>query len=129
MRLVVRGQSKYRAKRTNGYASAKEARRAAQLKLLLKAGKIRKLVEQPSFELIPAQRVNSRVIERACSYRGDFQYEEIPEDWDGFEPAASRLEGYPWRLVVEDCKGFKTEAYRIKKKLMLHVHGIAIRET
>ena len=31
--------------------------------------------------------------------------------------------------VVEDCKGFRTPEYRIKKKLMLWVHGIKIRET
>lgn len=31
--------------------------------------------------------------------------------------------------VVEDTKGFKTEVYRIKKKLMLWVHKIRIIET
>jgi hypothetical protein len=33
------------------------------------------------------------------------------------------------KLVVEDCKGFKTDVYKIKKKLMLWVHGIRIKET
>jgi hypothetical protein len=33
------------------------------------------------------------------------------------------------KLVVEDVKGVKTEVYKIKKKLMLWVHGIRIKET
>jgi hypothetical protein len=31
-------------------------------------------------------------------------------------------------LVVEDCKGFKTPVYRLKKKLMKAIYGIDIRE-
>ena len=31
-------------------------------------------------------------------------------------------------LHVEDTKGFKTKDYIIKRKLMLHVHGIRIHE-
>lgn len=30
--------------------------------------------------------------------------------------------------IVEDTKGFKTKDYIIKRKLMLHVHKIRIRE-
>jgi hypothetical protein len=30
--------------------------------------------------------------------------------------------------VVEDAKGCKTREYRLKKKLMLQVHGITIKE-
>jgi hypothetical protein len=30
--------------------------------------------------------------------------------------------------VVEDVKGFKTPVYRLKKKLMLAVHGIIVVE-
>ena len=32
------------------------------------------------------------------------------------------------KMVVEDTKGFKTDAYIIKRKLMRYVHGIAIKE-
>ena len=32
-------------------------------------------------------------------------------------------------LVVEDSKGFRTKDYIIKRKLMLHEHGIRIKET
>jgi hypothetical protein len=31
-------------------------------------------------------------------------------------------------VVVEDAKGFKTETYKLKKKLMLALHGIEISE-
>ena len=31
--------------------------------------------------------------------------------------------------VVEDCKGYRTDTYKLKKKLMLWVHGIRIKET
>ena len=32
------------------------------------------------------------------------------------------------KIVVEDTKGFKTKDYIIKRKLMLYVHGIRIKE-
>ena len=30
--------------------------------------------------------------------------------------------------IVEDTKGFRTEAYKIKRKMMLFMHGIRINE-
>ena len=30
--------------------------------------------------------------------------------------------------IVEDAKGHKTEAYIIKRKLLLYIHGIRIKE-
>lgn len=88
------------------FDSVKEYHRWGCLKLLERAGKITKLQRQVKYELIPKQ-----VGERACNYIADFTYYE-----DG-------------NLVVEDCKGYKTEVYRLKKKLMLWVHGIRIKET
>ena len=32
------------------------------------------------------------------------------------------------QITVEDAKGFKTPEYRLKKKLMLWIHGIRIKE-
>ncbi len=32
-------------------------------------------------------------------------------------------------MVVEDTKGAKTKEYIIKRKLMLYIHGISIKET
>ena len=110
--------SKYRNRAIGGYASAKEARRAQALKLLEKAGQIRNLREQVRFTLIPSQRRPDGTAERPVVYFADFAYEESGE---GFHA--------PWQLVVEDVKGFRTPDYVIKRKLMLRVHGIAIRET
>lgn len=116
--LLARSRSKqakpgkYHAVPTAGYASRKEARRAAQLQLLQRAGHISGLRQQVPFQLIPAQySPDGKLLERACSYIADFVYHDA--------------EG---RLVVEDTKGMRTDVYIIKRKLMLHVHGIAIRE-
>ena len=90
------------------YDSKKEALRHRELLLLERAGKITNLERQVKFELIPKQDG-----ERACTYVADFVYENVDTG----------------ERVVEDTKGFKTEVYRIKKKLMLWVHNIRIIET
>jgi hypothetical protein len=100
------GARKMKAPDGQVFDSVKEYHRYGMLKLLERAGKISDLKRQVKYELIPKQEG-----ERACSYIADFTYYE-----DG-------------KLVVEDCKGFRTDAYKIKKKLMLWVHGIKIRET
>lgn len=109
------GISKYGNRKTDGYDSKKEARRASELKLMLRAGVISDLREQVKFEVIPPQNetVNGKrkCIERSCSYVADFVY----VDKNG-------------NTVVEDTKGFRTEAYKIKRKLMLYVYGIKIVE-
>lgn len=105
--------SKYGNKRTNGYASKREAKRAEELKLLEAAGKITNLREQVEYVLIPKQDG-----ERACKYIADFVYREIPDD----PRLAMRCD------TVEDAKGYRDPVYRIKRKLMLSVHGIRIRE-
>jgi hypothetical protein len=80
------------------------------LSLLERAGAIADLQRQVKFELIPSQRVDGKVAERPCTYVADFVYQE------------------GGKTVVEDTKGFKTKDYIIKRKLMLQVHGIRIRE-
>lgn len=115
---VAGAPSKYRNKPTNGYASKKEAKRAFALKLMEEAGQIRNLLEQVPFLLIPKQDG-----ERACTYVADFVYEEWCLDASTI-PARQQ-----WLEVVEDCKGMRTDVYRVKRKLMLMVHGIKIRET
>lgn len=108
----VAKDSKYHNKPSCGYASRKEHRRAQELKLLQRAGLISNLREQVHYELIPAQRdADGKLLERACRYIADFVY----TDNDG-------------HTVVEDTKGVRTDVYRIKRKLMLHVHGIRIIE-
>lgn len=126
--MVIRmiSHSKYGNKKVvrNGitYDSQKEANRHAILKMLERSGKISDLQRQVKFVLIPAQYEpdtvgkrggvkRGKLLERECSYIADFVYTE-----DG-------------KQVVEDSKGFRTADYKIKRKLMLHVHGIKIKET
>ena len=108
------------------YDSRKEARRSVELKLLQRAGEIKDLREQVKYVLIPAQyETNERyskkgerlkdglkLIERECSYVADFVYIDVKTG----------------NTVVEDTKGVRTKEYIIKRKLMLHVHGIRIKE-
>ncbi len=108
---TLRKRSKYGAKKSGGYDSRKEHRRADQLKLMQRAGLISNLREQVRFVLIPTQRdSDGKLLERECAYIADFVY-----DRDGV-------------TVVEDTKGFRTPEYKIKRKLMLQVHGISIVE-
>ena len=96
------------------FDSVKEYHQWGCLKLLERAGKISDLKRQVKYVLIPAQRDQTgKVVEREMSYIADFEYFDLER---GVK-------------VVEDCKGYKTEVYRIKKKLMLWVHGIRIKET
>jgi hypothetical protein len=109
-------RSKYGNKKTNGYASKKEAARAQMLKAMEINGEIIQLREQVPFELIPAQYENGKCVERACKYVADFVY-VLP----GYRP-------FQDITVVEDTKGYREPVYRLKRKLMLKVHGIRIRE-
>lgn len=106
--------SKYRAKKIEAdgltFDSRKEYFRWHELSLLEKAGKITGLQRQVRYELIPSQKIDGKVVERPVHYVADFVYRE-----DG-------------RTIVEDTKGFKTKDYILKRKLMLHVHGIRIKE-
>nr|DAS28354.1 MAG TPA: Endonuclease [Caudoviricetes sp.] len=89
------------------FDSIKEGERYLELKLLLKAGKIRDLQMQVEFELIPKQ-----AGEQACKYKADFVYHMADTG----------------KMVVEDVKGKRTREYIIKRKLMLWRHGIKIVE-
>lgn len=104
------------------FDSRKEARRWQELRLLQKAGQISELRRQVKFVLIPTQRgpeeigpkggrKPGKLLEKECSYIADHVF----LDQEG-------------KVHVEDTKGVRTEAYRIKKKLMLFVHGIIIEE-
>lgn len=111
--------NKFHAHRTLGYASKKEARRAAELHLLASRGLITALREQVPFELIPAQRApDGTLLERPCSYVADFVYRD---------PSQPDADGQP-SLVVEDTKGLRTPEYIIKRKLLLFRRHIRIRE-
>lgn len=108
------------------FDSKREAARYQELKLLERAGVISFLQRQTKFQLIPdqhapsnavytkgprkGQRKPGKLLEHECSYIADFCYIQNGE------------------TVVEDAKGYRTEVYRIKKKLMLERYGIQIKE-
>ena len=93
------------------FDSQREAHRWDELLLLQRAGKISDLERQVRYRLIPAQYDHAgKLIEKPCDYIADFVYRQ-----DG-------------RVVVEDAKGRRTDAYVIKRKLMLRVFGIRIVE-
>lgn len=118
-------RNKYRNKKSGGFASIKEHRRYNELAMLQKVGIIYDLMTQVEYELIPAQyefyerygkngkrlKDGARLLERACVYVADFVY----KDGTG-------------KTIVEDTKGVKTKDYIIKRKLMLYIHGIKIKE-
>lgn len=101
---MKKGRHKYGATPTTidgiRFASAKEANRYGELKLLVRNGKISELRLQPKFKLVLEE-----------TYVADFEYVENGE------------------RVIEDVKGFLTVAYRRKRKAMKKQHGIEIRET
>lgn len=106
--------SKYNNRKTtvNGiiFDSDAEARRYRELCLLARAGEITNLKLQPQFTLLEGFKTPDGETVRPTVYRADFSYME-----NG-------------KLVVEDVKGVRTEAYKLKYKLMLERHGIRVTE-
>ena len=117
------------------FQSIREGQRYSELKLMQRAGIISNLEIQKKYELIPAQyetvetgeyykqgkkkgqpKTKRVCIEQALSYVADFVYEENGN------------------TIVEDSKGFRDPSsapyakFVIKRKLMLWIHGIKIRE-
>ena len=128
MTIHFRSEMKYNNRKVTvdgmTFDSRKEYIRWCELVLLQRAGQITDLQRQVKFELIPTQyeykprygklgrclKDSKHRVENAVNYVADFVYQK-----DG-------------QTVVEDTKGFKTKDYIIKRKLMLHVHGIKILE-
>lgn len=87
------------------FRSKKEAKRYIELKQLEKTKQIKDLKLQVKYEF-KIERV------KICSYVADFTYFTNDNIF-----------------IVEDTKGFKTYIYKIKKKLMLALYGIEIKES
>ena len=105
------------------FDSMKEYNRFCELRMMQRAGLITDLQRQVKYILIPTQREpdtigkrggvkQGKLLEKECAYIADFVYKENGE------------------TVVEDTKSeaTKTESYIIKRKLMLWLNGIRIRE-
>ncbi|QQK07725.1 DUF1064 domain-containing protein [Miniphocaeibacter halophilus] len=104
-----RNWNKYRAIRCEcdgiKFDSLKEINRYKELKLLERAKEIYKLELQPRFLILDGFEYEGKK-EKAIYYVADFQY--ITKD--GYE-------------IVEDTKGFKTDVYKIKRKMFLFKYG------
>lgn len=95
------------------FDSAHEAKRYTELKLMERAGEIRELRLQVPYELIPQLKdENGKVVYRATHYVADFVY----------------VDARTGRTVVEDAKGYVTDAYRLKRKMMMWIYDIRIVE-
>ncbi len=112
--MTCRSNAKYGNRKVTAdgqtFDSRKEYRRFCELRLLEKAGEVADLRRQVRFELLPAQRIDGKVIERAVTYIADFVYTAYGQ------------------TVVEDTKGVRTKEYILKRKMMLFFHGIVIKE-
>ena len=85
---------------------------------MLKTGTIRDLRLQPEYTLVEAYTTPDGKRVRAERYRADFSYR-------------IRFDGRKeWALVVEDVKSRATQTaiYRSKKKRMLEIYGIDVKE-
>lgn len=122
-----RSKNKYNARSVEydglKFDSQKEALRYKELRFLISEGIITDLRRQVKYVLIPTQREpdtigarggvkQGKLLERECSYIADFVYTVVETG----------------ETIVEDTKGFRTKEYAIKKKLMLFVYGIQIKE-
>lgn len=109
-------RSKYHATKTTidgiTFDSKREAKRYGELKLLERAGVIKDLQRQVRYELIPAFDAGGKHY-RPTSYVADFVYTDTKTGEE----------------VVEDCKGYRTDIYRLKAKMFAHKFGVSILET
>lgn len=111
------------------FDSKRECYRYMDLKLLESCGAISDLRRQVVYELIPAQRekstrvykkgrkkgqpIEGKIIEKAVTYVADFVY----------------IDNATGKTIVEDCKGFYTKEYILKRKMLLYLKGIRIKES
>lgn len=109
-KMKYKGESKYKNKKVtvDGFVfdSGKEANRYKELKLLETGGYIDHLELQPKYDIV----VNRIKI---GFYKADFRYWDIMGDLQ----------------KVEDAKGYRTQIYKIKKKLVEAIYNIEIIET
>jgi hypothetical protein len=82
------------------FDSKAEKNRYMELKILEKSGLIKELELQKEFELQPSFKKNGKTY-RKITYKADFYY----------------FDNHLNRYVVEDVKGYKTDVYKLKKKM------------
>ena len=108
-------QNKYKNKKViyDGikFDSNREMAYYIKLKMLEEKGIIKDLELQKVYELQPSFKVNGKTYQK-ITYRADFSYISVEDN----------------KLHVIDVKGFKTEVYKLKKKMFAYKYGIEIEE-
>lgn len=115
MARTKHSRSKYgnRKCRMDGFSfdSVKEMNRYADLKFLCMAGEIKDLELQKPFELQPGFRDRDGKWIRPIYYIADFVYKDAKTG----------------EQHIEDVKGYETDAYKLKRKMMAY-NGLYIEE-
>lgn len=102
-KTVIDGQS---------FDSRAEAKRWRDLCLLEKAGQIKWLQRQVVIELLPKVKYSdAKRATPAVRYVADFCYTT-----------------HLGERVIEDVKGFRTAAYRLKRHMLKALHGLEVKE-
>lgn len=93
------------------FSSIKESSRYLELLLLQRAKKITDLELQPVFVIAESVVLDGRR-KAQRKYIADFRYKDLETG----------------QTVVEDVKGMKTAEYKLKRHLVMAVHGIEVKE-
>lgn len=108
-------QNKYKNKSVEYHGikfdSKKEMAYYIKLELLEQKGIIKDLELQKSFELQPSFKLNGKTYKK-ITYRADFSYVSVQDN----------------KIHIVDTKGFRTEVYKLKKKMFAYKYGIEIEE-
>lgn len=114
-------RSKYGSKKVeidgHKFDSKKEAKRYGYLQLLVTLGEIKDLELQPRFELIKGVKFSTDARAKpAIRYTADFAYTDVVTG----------------KRVIEDVKSEitkKSTDYKMRRHMMLAIHGIEVLET
>ena len=129
--------NKYKNKKVRFLGEDFDSKKEKDQWLILKhkeaMGEIKDLQRQVEFELIPAQyeeiktisktgkiKITKKLIERKCSYIADFVYTDTKTN----ERIVADVKGYD----KKSGKFIETPEFKIKRKLMLYIYKIKIRE-
>lgn len=108
-------ESKYKNKKViyDGieFDSQKEGNYYLKYKTMQDLGIIKDLKIQPVYELQPSFKLNGKTYKK-ITYRADFSYVSVEDN----------------KIHIIDVKGFKTDIYKLKKKLMAYKYKLEIEE-
>lgn len=108
-------QNKYKNKKViyDGikFDSNREMAYYIKLKMLEEKGIIKDLELQKSFELQPSFKINGKTY-RKITYKADFSYISVEDN----------------KIHIVDTKGFRTDVYKLKRKMFAYEYGIEIEE-